>query len=601
LIDLEKLLKIPGVDPDYGFDISADGNTLAFSWNISGQWEIYTLSLKGPSEPQCITQGAGAQFSPCWSPDGANLVYVLDLDGGENYDIYVYNLPSGKHTNLTPNTDYAIQPEVSWSPDGTELVFAADDSGKFETYRLSLIDGSIHRLGSLPFPVYKAKWSPAGDTIAVVAQARGQDFFTYLVSVKNGTFAPIAVNNEAICALDTVWSPDGKRLAFASNRLENYQIGIFDITTRQITWLTDNDHENEHPAWSPDGSHIVYISQEGPTTELIVQAIDGEKSAARYQIGQGIHYRPAFTPDGENIVLAFDSPCHPDDLWMLSLESGLFRQLTNSLPVEFQKTSFAIPQHIHYTSLDGRSVPALLYQPRDNHRPSSAVVYIHGGPNWLTQFTWDPLIQHMVSRGWAVLAPNYRGSTGYSKTWQYANRFDLGGGDTGDIAAAVDYLVLNNIAQSNLIAVTGRSYGGYLTMTSLTMFPDLWAGGSAVVPFLNWFTGHENSRQDLQHWDIENFGDPVEDKALFHERSPYFFLERIKSPVQFVCGAHDPRCPASESIQAHQALLAMGKPCELALYPDEGHAFLKIDNVVDAKRRQVDFLAGVLDNKGTSL
>lgn len=601
MLDLEKLLKIPGVDPDNGFDVSPDGNTLAFSWNASGQWELYTLSLDDFCRPQRITQGAGAKFAPCWSPDGNYLAYVLDLDGGENYDIWLYHLPSGKHTNLTPDTEYAIQPDISWSPDGSELAFAADISGKFEAYRLSLHDGAVRPVSHLPNPVYKVKWSPAGDAIAVVAHGSGQDFFTYLVTLQNGECYPITMDNQAISAKDIAWSPTGDRLAFASNVQNTYQIGVFDKTTRGITWISDNDKENEYPAWSPDGSQIGYVSQAGPETELIVQEVDGKKAMKRYQIAQGIHYHPAFTPDGKGIVVVFDNPRLPDDMWLLSLETGVFRQLTNSLPAEFQKTPFAIPEHIHYTSLDGDSVPALLYRPLDIGQSLPAVVYIHGGPNWLAQFTWDPLVQHMVSRGWVVLAPNYRGSTGYGKAWQYANRFDLGGKDSGDIAAAVDYLISENIAQSELIAVTGRSYGGYLTMTSLTFFPGLWAGGSAVVPFINWFTGHENSRPDLKHWDLENFGDPVKDKALYHDRSPYFFLERIKSPVQFVCGAHDPRCPASESIQAHEALLAMGKPCDLALYPDEGHVFLKIDNVVDAKRRQVDFLAGLFDSKGTPL
>ena len=242
-------------------------------------------------------------------------------------------------------------------------------------------------------------------------------------------------------------------------------------------------------------------------------------------------------------------------------------------------------------------MPALLYQPRQSGGPFPAVVYVHGGPNWLTQITWDPVVQHMVSRGWVVLAPNYRGSTGYGRAWQLANRFDLGGGDTGDVVAGADYLVGEGLADPTRITVTGRSYGGYLTMTSLTQYPDRWAAGSAVVPFLNWFTGHANSREDLRHWDLENFGDPERDHDLYYERSPFFFLDRIRVPVQLICGAHDPRCPASESVQARDALVAQGKACDLVLYPDEGHGFLKTENVVDAEERRVAFLAQVLDRE----
>jgi dipeptidyl aminopeptidase/acylaminoacyl peptidase len=116
-----------------------------------------------------------------------------------------------------------------------------------------------------------------------------------------------------------------------------------------------------------------------------------------------------------------------------------------------------------------------------------------------------------------------------------------------------------------------------------------------VVPFLNWFTGHANSREELQHWDLENFGDPERDRDLYYERSPFFFLDRIAAPVQMICGAHDIRCPASESIEAHRVLVEQGKECDLVLYEDEGHGFLKTENVVDAKRRQVAFLAEYLE------
>jgi dipeptidyl aminopeptidase/acylaminoacyl peptidase len=203
----------------------------------------------------------------------------------------------------------------------------------------------------------------------------------------------------------------------------------------------------------------------------------------------------------------------------------------------------------------------------------------------------------MVSRGWAVLAPNYRGSTGYGREWQLASRFDLGGVDTEDVVAGANYLEKEGIADPARIAVTGRSWGGYLTMACMTMYPERWAAGAAVVPFLNWFTSHENSREDLQHWDRENFGDPVEDYDLWHARSPYFFLGRVKAPVQLICGAHDVRCPASESKQAYEELIAQGKTCDYVLYPDEGHSFLKMENLIDAKRKRAEFLAAHLEDE----
>ena len=594
--NLEALSKIPYVEPYAGFDLSPDGTQIAFSWNPTGQWEIYLMPLAGSATPQPITTGRGSKFTPRWSPNGQWLAYTLDLDGGELYDIYFYDFATGQHTNLTPGTPDAIQPGFCWSPDGRWIAFASDRSGCFDTFVMPATGGPGRRVLSVPYPDWEVRWSPDGCWLAVIVEARGQDYWTFIVSPEGGEPRAIANASEPICAKEACWSPDGTRLAFASDCHGYFDIGFYEMATGQITWLTEGEGDKELPVWSPDGRQLTYVLSQGPLTWLtVLEMYNG--SSATYQIAPGVHYRPRFTPDGSHLIFVFDNPAHPCDLWLLSLTDGVFRQLTRSLPPDLEDTLFVMPACVCYPSLDGKSVPALLYRPRQVKSPVPAVVYIHGGPKWLAQVTWDPLAQHMVSRGWAVLAPNYRGSTGYGREWQLANRFDLGSGDTKDVIAGADYLVNKGIADPARIAVTGTSWGGYLTMTSMTQYPDRWAGGSAVVPFLNWFTGHANSRKDLQHWDLENLGDPEKDHDLYYDRSPFFFLDRVAAPVQLICGAHDVRCPAGESIQARDRLVELGKECDLALYPDEGHGFLKRENIIDARKRRVAFLAEILEKK----
>jgi len=405
----------------------------------------------------------------------------------------------------------------------------------------------------------------------------------------------VPINAKQVC-----WSPDSTRLAFSSDLHGFYDIGIFELASGQVVWATSGKGNKASPDWSADGKRLTYIYSEGPDSWVAVMEM-GRAAPVLYHLEPGVHSSPLFTPESRRIVFAYDNPRRPDDLWLLNLESGQFRALTRSLPREFSAEDFIMPRHIEYSSLDGRSVPALLYQPPEGEdepkqglRP--AVIVIHGGPTWSFQFLWYPLMTHLASRGWVVLAPNYRGSTGYGREWQLASRFDMGGVDTMDVAAGVDYLVKEGLADPKRIAVTGRSHGGYLTMSCLTEYPKLWACGSAVVPFLNWFTSHANSRQDLQHWDIENMGDPRKNSRLWRERSPFFFLRRVQAPVQLICAANDPRCPASESSAARDVLLALGKPVDYVFYPDEGHAFLKIENVVDHEIRRVAFLARALEN-----
>ncbi len=621
-LDFERLMRVPYINPDTGFEISPDGRFVAFSWNRSGQWEIYQLRLDHPDDIQQITNGPGAKFGPRYSPDNKFLLYALDVDGGESFDICVCNLSQNLHFNLTPETSFAIQPNLSWSPDGKSIAFISNQSGRFSTYILPVAFSEKVEPARAPLlvfdqsgPHWDVLWSPDGSWLAVVCESTASDNTTYIVPVPleyakdNRRVQPgervvpkqrvISEQGVPINAKQVCWSPDSARLAFSSDLHGFYDIGIFELASGQVVWATSGKGNKASPDWSADGKRLTYIYSEGPDSWVAVMEL-GRAAPVLYHLEPGVHSSPLFTPESRRIVFAYDNPRRPDDLWLLNLESGQFRALTRSLPREFSAEDFIMPRHIEYSSLDGRSVPALLYQPPEGEdepkqglRP--AVIVIHGGPTWSFQFLWYPLMTHLASRGWVVLAPNYRGSTGYGREWQLASRFDMGGVDTMDVAAGVDYLVKEGLADPKRIAVTGRSHGGYLTMSCLTEYPKLWACGSAVVPFLNWFTSHANSRQDLQHWDIENMGDPRKNSRLWRERSPFFFLRRVQAPVQLICAANDPRCPASELSAARDVLLALGKPVDYVFYPDEGHAFLKIENVVDHEIRRVAFLARALE------
>lgn len=615
VLDLEQLLRVPHVDPDYGYDISPDGERIAFSWNPTGQWEIFEVRLKPEQEktrvgegsaqpvynidttPRQITTGNGAKFSPRYSPDGSKLAYALDLDGGELFDIYIYDRETGEHINLTPDTPDAIQPNTCWSPDGSQIAFLWNRTGCYQTYVMPSEGGEAHLILDIPFPGWDIRWSPDGKHIAAIVEGRGQDYHTYIAPLEGAEPWPITLENDAINAVGSRWSPDGKLLAFSSDINGYYNLGIYEIETRKITWVTDGEGDKQAPSWSSDGSRLTYVLSKGAQTWVGCLVLN-DCSIRLFQIEPGVNYEPRFTPDGEKIIFVFENYRKPDDLWLLSLVGETTHQLTQSLPDELQDAPFIIPKEITYPAMDGASVPALLFQPQQSEQLPPAVVIIHGGPTWLFQFFWYPIMQHMASRGWVVLAPNYRGSSGYGREWQLANRFDLGGVDTQDVVAGADFLVREGLVDPTRVAVTGTSHGGYLTMTCLTQYPDRWAAGSAVVPFLNWFTSHKNSREDLQHWDRENFGDPQENYGLWYERSPFFFLDRIQAPVQLICGAHDPRCPASESIAARDALLRLGKPVDFVLYPDEGHGFLKVENIVDAALRRAEFLAKALEAGG---
>ncbi|HTX90460.1 MAG TPA: S9 family peptidase [Anaerolineales bacterium] len=599
MLELGELLGVPFIETDMGFDLAPDGQRVAFSWNPTGNWEIYELALEREATLRLISKGPGAKFHPRYAPDGRRLAFSVDFDGSEKFHICLVDLERDAQTDLTPWVTCSLQANFSWSPDGKRIAFISDQTGQFDVYALD-VDEKNHRennsrlLLKAGFPAWKVRWSPDGKWLAVVVEASGIDYGTIVLPADGGDAFRISDRRGPIDAGQVSWSADSRRLAFSSDTQGFNNIGIFELAKRQITWLTAGKGEKQYPCWSPDGKRLAYVLNRGTVSWLAVQA-PGE-CPLLYQVEPGVHYSPAFTRDGGHLIFGFDNPRHPTDLWRLAIDEGTFTQLTHSLPETFAGADFSMPKEVSYPGMDRTPVPALLFSAADQG-PGPAVVLVHGGPDWFFEMTWYPVMAALASRGWVVLVPNYRGSTGYGRAWQEASRFDFGGVDTDDVAAGVRYLVDKKLADPNRIGITGRSHGGFLTASCLTRYPDLWAVGSAVVPFLNWFTNHAEIRPDLQQWDYENFGDPEKDRDRWHDRSPGFFLDRVRAPLQLICGRLDARCPVSDSIQAEKDMKSMGKTVELLMYEDEGHIFLKQENILDAELRRLAFLAKYLGEK----
>jgi len=607
MIDLEQLLRVPQVDPL--FDISPDGSKVTFAWNKTGEWQIYELELSSSHlqwEEESFTQvtsGSGGKFNPRYSPDGLQIAYVLDMDGSEGYHLVVYDPSASTHTDLTPDITFAIQPNFCWSPDGNQLAFLSDEQGHFSTYVMSANGRDVQLVLDTGHPAWQVEWSPDGKHLAVCCEMHGQDYGVFIIELETKNIVELKYN-----AQNPKWSPNGEKLVVTMDLTNDWlDVVAYDLQKKELNWLVKGDGDAESFAVMENQDtllelqsrflkgekdhrlHVTYTKNYGAFNFITALITGGQQKY--YQIGKGIHNGIKFTPDLKRMVTTFSSPSQPSDLWMIDIESGESIQLTNSLPEELSGAEFTMSEEIQYTGMDGKLIPALLFCPQQI--PAPAVVMIHGGPNWHYSAEWNPIMAHLASRGYVVLCPNYRGSTGYGREWQYAAQFDMGGVDTSDVAAGALYLLSEGLA--NKIAVTGRSHGGYLTMTCLTQFPELWCAGSAVVPFTNWFKSHDDSREDLQHWNIENMGDPKENYERWYNASPYFFLNKLNAPVQMICGGNDPRCPASDSIDTRDRLLELGKTVDFLLYEDEGHTFLKIDNLIDSEMKRVNFLVRELE------
>ena len=590
---IEQLAVVAAVCQDYRpYAVSPDGRTLAFQWYRDGDWQIFTLDLEG-GEPLRVGDVDDPCWSPTFSPDGRYLYFSRDDRGSERFDFYRCELASGRLEDLLPDTpELSPLQDFDLSPDGTRIAMTASHGAGYSIAVMPAAvtprgDGIVHLL-ECPYTETSPRWSPDGTHLAVACGTRGQDTAVYLVDAATGA-ATVLGGDDSFLAGHPSWSPDGRTLAFHGGPGDHPAIGLYDVESRAVSWVWDGPLDAHHPAWAPDGAGLAFLVDCEAETGLC--HIDLRSGAvSELSVGAGNHYAPSFAPDGSALLCVFSGPGVPGDIYRVDLAGGGATALLESLPAELAAHDFRSGEPVHFRSLDRLAeVPGLLVEPEE---PSgAAVVMIHGGPTWHHSNEWDALRQAFVAAGVTVLHPNYRGSDGYGRTWQLANRFLMGQGEALDCAASHAYLVALGCDAAR-IAVTGRSWGGFLTMAMVTQFPELWAAGVAGVPFFDFIDSATDPaiREDLRWWDRENTGDPVKDRAKLEYYSPINHLDRIQAPLLLLAGELDPRCPPRQSREVAQMLAERGKSCEVVVYPDEGHEISGLEHRIDYDVRTVEFI-----------
>ena len=294
-------------------------------------------------------------------------------------------------------------------------------------------------------------WSADGKVIFYTQeQAKGTDSNIFMAEIGGESTLLTPHQGENTYSANDA-SPDGKYLLITSNAGNGYDnAGLLDIATKKIHWLTQDKWEIAGDSFSPDGKSLLYTANVDGNNEIYSYDIASGKARA-LPFPKGLNWpsgrRSPFTRDGARLLYMHTGAAAPGDLWVYTFSGksaeGQSHQLTHSLVGGVRAEDMVEPQLVHYPSKDGKwTISALVYVPynlpRNGEHP--AIVYVHGGPTAQTMNTFNRFVQYMANQGYLVIAPNYRGSTGYGKEFQQANLFDMGGGDLQDVLAAADWI-----------------------------------------------------------------------------------------------------------------------------------------------------------------
>jgi dipeptidyl aminopeptidase/acylaminoacyl peptidase len=579
---------------------SPDGRTIVFVTNISGRNNLWLVPSEG-GWPTQLTVSEQRQLAPAWSPDGKWIAYMSDYDGDEQWDIFLASPKSGQVLNLT-NTREVAEEYPAWSPDGRYLAYTVKPKTS-SVYEIDVYDTLMREVKHITTgtPADKVNddpiWSGDGKWIIYTEeQSKGTDSTVFMVEVASGNRILLTPHDgEQLFHANDI-SPDRSQVLITSNATNGYQnVALLDVSSKKIRWLTQDKWEIRGEKFSPDGRSVIWTANVDGNTDIYLHDLEAGKTTV-LPLPKGWN-QPAgqfpFTRDGAQLLYNHNGPNAPADLWVYQLATGKSQQVTHSLIAGIRPQDMVEPFLIHYPSQDGKwTISALVYVPFNMQRngTNAAIVYVHGGPTSQTVNGFNRFIQYIANQGYIVIAPNYRGSTGYGKQFQQANLFDMGGGDLQDVLSAADWIKQSGFVDPKKLVLMGASYGGYMTMMGVTKVPEIWAAGVPIVPFVNWFTEMQNEDPVLRQSDLATMGDPGKNKDLLRDRSPIFFVDQIKAPLLLLAGGNDPRCPKSEAQQVVDAIKKRGGVAEYKVYENEGHGFARVENQIDAYRRVADFV-----------
>lgn len=576
---------------------SADGRSVFYTSDRGGMLAVWRVVVDGSAPPKQIGPDDRKQAMIATTPDGRSILFQSDIGGRQINDIYALPVNGGAAVNLTQTPEVDETMAVP-SPDGRFIAVArrakADSSNNIAI--IALRSGSVRKLTDEK--TAGVQWWPVAvsrDGRRILAnrfdwsQTLGE---AWLIDVRTGAGRRLTPEGRYAEAGDI--ARDGRRVSVAVEDAKGImQTGIVDLASGAIAFLPVSAWDMKPGLFSPDGRTMIAVRNVDGRDEVLLHDVAKGGSRA-LDLPPGTNARsyhrpflPRFSPDGRKLLFPHSSGAEPLDYWVADLHTGQRRRLSDlgmagGVPV-------VRTQLVRYRSRDGTVISAFLWMPynlaRDGRAP--AVLRPHGGPTGQTTDTFDRMSAALASRGYVVLSPNFRGSTGYGRAFLDANQKDLGGGDLDDVAAGRRFLIETGFVDPRRVGIAGGSYGGYMTLMALAKTPELWAAGVDMFGIVNWRTMWEHGTLANRRYQQTLIGDPAVDGQAYDRASPLTYLANARAPLLVLHGENDPIVPAGEARQVTRLLKAKGGVVETHVYPEEGHGFARRDNQIDSIARTI--------------
>ena len=571
-----------------------DGRTLAYLSNESGVWQVWSLDLSDPdATPRQLTFHDDAVSDIAYAPDRDDLIYVMDSGGDERHQFHL--LSSGAASTALTELPDVMHNWGGWSRDGANIAFTANrrDPAFMDAFVMDVASGEATRVFDADGWYTVAAIAPDASRLLLLESTGSSDQELHLLTVKTGERQPFARHADRCRYQCCRWRADGAGIYALTNQgRDHLGIALFDTASGELVWLCTPDNDVEEIALSKDETRLASVTNVDGYARLAVRDLANGETTEAPPLPPGKITALDWSPDGARLAFALNGSTHNSDIWLWDLNDDTARQITRSDRAGADRSTWIEPQLIHFRTFDDRRIPAFLYLP-SGQAPAAgfpAVIFVHGGPEsqYLPEFRPD--IQFLLARGYAVLAPNVRGSTGYGAAYAALDDVYKRMDSVADLKHARLWLGARADIDDARIAVYGGSYGGFMVLAAITEYPDLWKTAVnfyGIADFQTFFARTGPWRR--KHRAME-YGDPVRDADFLKSISPIHKVDRIKVPLFVAQGLMDPRVPPHESEQIVAAVRARGLPVDYVTVPDEGHGFMKLHNRIKIYGAMAEFL-----------
>ncbi|WP_424119988.1 alpha/beta fold hydrolase [Robiginitalea sp.] len=578
-----------------GGSFAPDNSKLLISSNRSGIYNMYTVPAGGGALTPVTESDSASVFAISYFPEDSRKLFRMDDNGNEIYHIFLMD-EEGNSQDLTP-WEGARSLFYRWSEDKKSFFFASNQRDKRynDLYKMDVesLTPELIFQNEEGYTLQAITKNEAYLALGKTINTNDSDLFLYEIS--SGKLTKINENLSSNSAED--FTPDDSALLYTTDDGGEFSyLMSYDISAGTRKKVSEKEWDITGSYFTDKGTYqVTYTNEDAKNAIEVTEVATGKPLELPAIDGMDVN-NVGFSADETLMRFYAGGSNSPSNLYVYNLESGEVTQLSDVLNPEIAAGDLVKAEVIRYASFDGLEIPAIYYRPHQASKsdPVPALVWVHGGPGGQSRQGFNPLIQYLVNHGYAVLAVNNRGSSGYGKTFYKMDDLNHGDKDLKDCIAGKDWLASQPGIDGKKIGIIGGSYGGYMTMAALTFAPEEFDVGVNIFGVTNWIrtlrsipAWWESSRIAL----YKELGDPYSaDSVRLEAISPLFHTERVTKPLMVLQGAKDPRVLQVESDEIVAGVRQNGVPVEYVLFDDEGHGFLKKENQVKGYSQILEFL-----------